>query len=67
MKPEHKPEEIVYLKTDPENLPRICTGYKVTQKDITYELSCGTNVSWHYGFEIKKGDIDKKTPGFGRS
>lgn len=67
MKPEYNPEDIVYLKTDPDILPRMVTGYKVTKKDITYELSCGTLVSWHYGFEIQKEkESNKATPGFGK-
>lgn len=47
-------EETVYLKTDTEKLPRIVTAFKVTSKDITYELCCGTVVSWHYDFEISR-------------
>lgn len=45
-------EDIVYLKTDSELYPRMVTGYKVTKHDITYELTCGTQVTWHYDFEM---------------
>lgn len=47
-------EEIVYLKTDSELSPRMVTGYKVTKHDVTYGLTCGTQVTWHYDFEITR-------------
>ena len=46
--------DIVYLKTDVDQLPRLVTAYKVTSTDITYELACGVIVSWHYRCEISK-------------
>lgn len=52
MIPQFQPGQTVYLLTDIESLPRMCTGYKVTSDSITYELSCGTVVSWHYNYEI---------------
>lgn len=46
--------EVVYLKTDKEQLPRIVFCIKSTKADILYELACGTITSTHYGFEISK-------------
>lgn len=46
--------QIVYLITDPDQLPRIITAYTVRQNGLTYELSCGAGVSWHFDFEISK-------------
>lgn len=46
--------EIVYLKTDKEQNPRIVYMMKVFQNEILYELACGTTVSSHYEFEISK-------------
>lgn len=67
MKPQYKPEEIVFLKTDPEKLPRMITAYKVTKNDITYECVCGTNLSWHYDIELSRDREDStKIKGFGR-
>lgn len=48
----------VYLKTDPDQNFRIVTGFLIRQKEfILYELSCGTESSWHYEYEI---NINKK-------
>lgn len=44
--------EIVYLKTDKDQLPRIIYCMKCYQNEIIYELACGTTVSSHYEFEI---------------
>lgn len=45
-------KEMVYLKTDKDNMPRIVTGITVRPKDVLYELCCGTSMSTHYDFEI---------------
>lgn len=44
--------EVVYLKTDTEQKPRIVYSMKVFPNEILYELACGTTVSSHYEFEI---------------
>lgn len=44
--------DTVYLKTDPEQLPRIVTAIEITPNEITYRLMQGENNSYHYGFEI---------------
>jgi len=42
----------VYLKTDPDQLERIVTRLMVSPSNVSYELTSGTNTSWHYDFEI---------------
>ena len=44
--------QIVYLKTDPEQLPRMCTGIKIGRDSILYQLCCGVLDSMHYDIEI---------------
>lgn len=44
--------DIVYLKTDPEQLARMVTSIIIRPKDIIYELACGKEVSNHYNSEI---------------
>lgn len=45
--------EIVYLRTDGEQLPRIVTAImKEGDKGLMYRLSQGIVNSWHYDFEI---------------
>jgi hypothetical protein len=44
--------DIVYLKTDPDQRPRIVTRFSVGATSMTYELTCGTVCSWHLDFEI---------------
>ncbi len=45
--------EIVYLKTDVDQVPRIVTAVVACPDDsILYELACGTTCSKHYDFEI---------------
>lgn len=47
--------EIVYLKTDREQLPRLVSCIKVySQGEVMYELISGTLSSVHYEFEISK-------------
>lgn len=45
--------QIVYLKTDPEQLERIVYAYYIDNNDETkYELRVGMDWSIHVGFEI---------------
>ena len=56
--------QIVYLTTDNYQLRRIVTQIKVSLNGITYQLSCGTNYSYHYECEISsKIDVLVKTDG----
>ncbi len=45
--------EIVYLKTDTENRPRILVGVKLcADNGILLELNQGTSTCWHYLIEL---------------
>ena len=44
--------DTVYLQTDIEQKKRLVTGYYVRKTSISYLLSCGTDESTHYDFEI---------------
>jgi hypothetical protein len=46
--------DTVYLKTDPEQLPRIITAIVVRPQDIIYEVVSGKDLSNHYDFELSK-------------
>lgn len=54
MRPKYTIGETVYLKTDPDQLPRMCTGYTVRAHSVEYNLVSGTVSSWHYGIEISR-------------
>lgn len=45
-------EDVVYLKSDPDRLPRIVIRYTVSKYSTIYELSLADRVSTHYDFEI---------------
>jgi len=52
----------VYLKTDNEQCERLVTGINIRESGISYAVSCGTDESWHYAFEMtKERDIVKAT------
>ena len=42
----------VYLETDKEQNEMIVTGLNVRHSHVTYALSCGTDETYHYDFEI---------------
>lgn len=44
--------QILYLKTDVEQLPRIITRIMFNYATVAYELSCGTTTSEHYEYEV---------------
>lgn len=45
--------DIVYLKTDPEQLERIITAFCLYPGNgVTYRLSFDTEDAWHYAIEI---------------
>jgi len=50
----HNIGDIVYLMTDVDQYERLVTGINIRQSGIVYELSCGTQTSWHYDLEIAK-------------
>lgn len=46
-------EQIVYLNTDKEQVPRIVTGISLRPfNSVTYGLTHNATETWHYGFEI---------------
>ena len=55
-------EDIVFLKTDPEMLPRMITGFTTRKSGVTYEIACGPGVSWHFDFEFvySKDELNKQ-------
>ena len=54
--------DIVYLKIDKEQLPRMVTRMSLKPTEIQYCLSQGTIETWHMDFELsKEKDIVLKT------
>lgn len=51
--------DLVYLKTDPDQLPRILTKVLITPKDIIYITNINGIETEHYDFELtSKRDIN---------
>lgn len=50
-------EDIVYLKHDIEQKPRIVYAITISKTELMYELISGTEVSTHYGFELSTDKI----------
>lgn len=46
--------DILYLKTDEEQKPRMLTSMIIMPLSILYELSCGTQTTKHYEVEFSK-------------
>lgn len=47
--------EIVYLRTDQEQLSRLVMGYRFQSRDtLLYDLMCGTLQSCHYELELTR-------------
>lgn len=46
--------QIVYLKTDAEQIQRMVTQVTITVAGLRYCLSAGTNDTWHYEVEISE-------------
>lgn len=44
--------DTVYLRTDIDQKKRLVTGYYIRETSTSYLLSCGTEESTHYDFEI---------------
>ena len=54
--------DIVYLKTDVEQKERMVTGIYVRKYSMTYGLSCGTEETYHFDYEITTNiDVLKRT------
>jgi hypothetical protein len=50
--PEYDIGQTVYLKTDPDQYPRLVEAYVVTERTTMYKLAHIANSSQHYDFEI---------------
>lgn len=44
--------DTVFLKTDPDQLPRLVISIEATANEISYQLMCGATNSYHFAFEI---------------
>ena len=54
--------KIVYLKTDPDNLPRLCICKKTyIDGSVQYDLNCGNDSSCHF---VEEMTIEKPTLNF---
>jgi hypothetical protein len=50
---EFEPKDLVYLKTDPEQLQRIIVCMQISaDHSVMYQLNLGATNSWHYAEEI---------------
>ena len=52
IKSEFNMGQVVYLKTDKDQEPRMVTQLVVSRAEVRYELSKGVEASVHYGYEI---------------
>lgn len=46
--------DIVYLKTDRDQLQRMVVGISLRQSGLSYALACGTAEAYHFDIEISK-------------
>ena len=53
----HDLDTIVFLITDPDQLPRIVVAYRITKQGIQYELVSGVEATYHMTSEIQ-GEAD---------
>lgn len=59
---EHDCGEMVYLKSDPDQIPRVVVGYELRDNRIRYILRQETTECVHQDIEIsKKEDVILKT------
>lgn len=54
-------EQLVFLKTDPEQCERIVVGINISKNEMSYTLAFGTELSEHYDFEITSEKDTLKT------
>jgi hypothetical protein len=47
-------KQVVYLRTDTDQLPRIVTGIQIRPNLLIYNLACGTSESDHYDIEMSE-------------
>lgn len=54
--------QVIYLKTDPDQNPRIVTSFRIYKGgEILYSLNFATSESYHYSFEISTEKDYSKT------
>ena len=46
--------QVVYLKTDPDQLARLVRYIKMYEKDIVYGVIMETDMTEHFGYEISE-------------
>ena len=44
--------DLLYLKTDKEQLPRLVSQILICTGGIKYALACGVAETWHYELEV---------------
>jgi hypothetical protein len=54
---EFKIEDIVYLKHDVEQYPRMITAIIIDKYCVMYEIISGIEVSKHYDYELSKEKV----------
>lgn len=50
-------KDVVFLKTDKEQLERIVYSIDITENTVMYWIVQGTTASKHYGFEMSNNKI----------
>ena len=50
-------EDIIYLKHDIEQLPRMVVEIRIQKECIIYEVQSGTEISSHHSFEMSKTKV----------
>lgn len=46
--------DVVYVKTDIDQFERIVTRVMISENNIEYDVSLGSDSAWYYGFELSK-------------
>lgn len=63
----HHIGDMVFLKTDPEQSPRIIARMTIAQSGVEYGLRRGAeDFSWHQACEIDRQPKPKNRPGYHR-
>lgn len=54
--------DTVFLKTDPDQLPRMIVGVVVKKSHVMYEVVKGETTSYHYDYEMaREKDVIQST------
>ena len=63
----HSIDEVVYLRTDAEQLPRIITRINIAQSGVEYQIRhSDRDATWHQAHELMREAKSKPNPGFKR-